>query len=155
MLYRKGFQGRAGKSTVINYRCLPRVWEKGWSCVSHIFAVLVLVLYGKGFKNPLTSSIKAGVASRASLAAGSGSCSKRGRKRHLEVVQKKILQLNKHELRAYSVSGTKDPEPSQTSSLPCLSVGVICGCLNLVNYTRTCFLGEGEAPKGRDGVLRQ
>lgn len=69
--------------------------------------------------------------------------------------QKKVLQFNKHELRAYSVSGTKDPQPSQTSSPPCLSVGVICGCLNLVNYTRTCFLGEGEAPKGRDGVLRQ
>lgn len=70
-------------------------------------------------------------------------------------LQKKVLQLNEHELRAYSVSGTKDLQPSQTSSLPCLSVGVICGCLNLVNYTRTCFLGEGEAPKGRDGVLRQ
>lgn len=70
-------------------------------------------------------------------------------------LQKKVLQLNEHELRAYSVSGTKDPQPSQTSSPPCLLVGVICGCLNLVNYTRTCFLGEGEAPKGRDGVLQQ
>lgn len=70
-------------------------------------------------------------------------------------LQKKVLQLNEHELRAYSVSGTKDLQPSQTSSLPCLSVGVICGRLNLVNYTRTCFLREGEAPKGRDGVLRQ
>lgn len=68
---------------------------------------------------------------------------------------KKVLQFNKHELSTYSVLGTKDLQLSQTSSLPCLLVGVVCRYLNLVNYTRTRFLGEGESPKGGDGVPRQ
>lgn len=148
------------------------MWKKGWSCVSHIFAVLVLVLYGKGFKNPLTPSIKAGGASRVSLAVGISSCLKRGLQTPSQggaappshflpyycttsQLRKKVLQFNKHELSTYSVLGTKDLQLSRTSSLPCLSVGVICGCLNLVNYTSTCFLRAGEAPKGRDGVLQQ
>ena len=43
----------------------------GWSYVSHIFAIFVLVLYGEGVQES-SGSIKAGGTSIASLAAGIG-----------------------------------------------------------------------------------
>lgn len=115
---------------------------------------------GRGFRNPLTPSIKAGLTSRASWTAGTDFRSDRGLETpsqavvpHLVPTGKNVLELNKHESSTYFVLDMKDPQLGQSTFLPCLLAGVVCRYLNLVNYCKTRFPVEEEAPEGRGRVF--